>query len=287
VGKGAEIVPYRGLTTGLAPAAVDLIVGEIASNAVDGRLYLKDTGNVVRKVADRIHAAALDALFAGADGIVAKTAARTIVGTANRVTVTNGDGVAGNPTVSGPQDIHTGASPTFSGLTLPGTLDMSGGSAVDEWRYGIADPRIMIIGLTRRASTGYWMLGRNLHGDPTGTTDVYKTPYAGTGTGYQGIEMAYDGHLRIYSSNATTTANGTVTPQARLDLDGLGNVVIGTGALATNATDGYLYLPTCAGTPTGTPTAVTGRVPTVVDTSTSPPRVYYYVGGAWRYAPLT
>jgi hypothetical protein len=39
----------------------------------------------------------------------------TITGTANRVTVTNG---AGSITLSTPQDIHTGASPTFTGLTL-------------------------------------------------------------------------------------------------------------------------------------------------------------------------
>jgi hypothetical protein len=43
---------------------------------------------------------------------------RTITGTTNQVTVTNGDGVSGNPTLSLPQDIHTGASPTFAGLEI-------------------------------------------------------------------------------------------------------------------------------------------------------------------------
>jgi len=42
---------------------------------------------------------------------------RTITGTTNQVNVTNGDGVSGNPTLSLPQDIHTGASPTFAGVT--------------------------------------------------------------------------------------------------------------------------------------------------------------------------
>lgn len=56
-------------------------------------------------------------------GLVVETAAdtftkRTLTGTANQVTVTDGDGVAGNPTFSIPQDIHTGASPTFTGLKL-------------------------------------------------------------------------------------------------------------------------------------------------------------------------
>jgi hypothetical protein len=48
------------------------------------------------------------------NGVIARTgagtvAARTITGTANRVTVTNGDGVSGNPTLTAPQDLHTSA----------------------------------------------------------------------------------------------------------------------------------------------------------------------------------
>lgn len=46
----------------------------------------------------------------GADPVLA-----TITGTANQITVTNG---AGSITLSAPQDIHTGASPTFAGLTV-------------------------------------------------------------------------------------------------------------------------------------------------------------------------
>ena len=43
---------------------------------------------------------------------------RTLTGTSNQIIVTNGDGVAGNPTLSTPQDIHTTATPTFANLTL-------------------------------------------------------------------------------------------------------------------------------------------------------------------------
>jgi hypothetical protein len=57
------------------------------------------------------------------NGILAQTAAdtfaaRTITGTSNQVTVTNGDGVAGNPALSLPQNIHTGAVPQFAGLGI-------------------------------------------------------------------------------------------------------------------------------------------------------------------------
>jgi len=57
------------------------------------------------------------------NGLLTQTAAdtftgRTITGTTNQISVTNGDGVSGNPTLSLPQDIHTGASPTFNSLVL-------------------------------------------------------------------------------------------------------------------------------------------------------------------------
>jgi len=63
--------------------------------------------------------ATLSALVAfNTNGILTQTAAdtftgRTITGTANQITVTHGDGVSGNPTLSLPQDIHTSATPQF------------------------------------------------------------------------------------------------------------------------------------------------------------------------------
>lgn len=59
-----------------------------------------------------------------------------------------------------------------------------------------------------------------------------------------------------------------------------GSVVVGNAALATDATDGFLYIPTCNGTPTGTPTGFTGRVPMVYDSANN--KLYIYSGGAWR-----
>lgn len=62
-------------------------------------------------------------------------------------------------------------------------------------------------------------------------------------------------------------------------LDSNQSVVTGpSGALATTATDGFLYIPTCAGTPTGTPTAKTGKVPMVFDTTNN---VFYIYDGSW------
>jgi hypothetical protein len=62
-------------------------------------------------------------------------------------------------------------------------------------------------------------------------------------------------------------------------VDGLGNNMLGVPSLATTATDGFPYIPTCSGTPTGTPTTKTGHTPIVYDTTND--KFYIYTGAAW------
>lgn len=57
-----------------------------------------------------------------------------------------------------------------------------------------------------------------------------------------------------------------------------GSFVMGSAAIATNATAGFFYIASCAGTPTGTPTAQTGRVPMVWDSTN---KKFYIYDGAW------
>ena len=92
------------------------------------------------------------------------------------------------------------------------------------------------------------------------------------------------GGITFYADSASTVANGTdVTPTERARIDSNGNIVAGGSvALATTATNGFLYVPTCAGTPTGTPTAITGMSPIIVDSTNN--KLYFYSGGAWRDA---
>ena len=79
------------------------------------------------------------------------------------------------------------------------------------------------------------------------------------------------------------TSNGSNVETRRLAGTGLGSVLAGApAALATTATDGFLYVPTCAGTPTGTPTSHTGLAPIVINTTNN--KLYFYSGGSWRDA---
>ncbi len=64
-------------------------------------------------------------------------------------------------------------------------------------------------------------------------------------------------------------------------------VVVGSlAALATNATDGFLWIPSCAGPPTGTPTAYTGKLPLVYDSNSDDLLVYNPGDSGWRKIPL-
>lgn len=67
---------------------------------------------------------------------------------------------------------------------------------------------------------------------------------------------------------------------AALTLTRARSVVIGQTAPATTATDGFPYIPVCAGTPTGVPTAKAGFVPMVFDSSGV--KVWFYTGGSWK-----
>jgi len=63
------------------------------------------------------------------------------------------------------------------------------------------------------------------------------------------------------------------------------NLVVGAAnQLVVGATDGFLYVPDIAGTPVGTPTAFTGKVPICFDTAND---ILYVYNGSWKGVALT
>jgi hypothetical protein len=133
---------------------------------------------------------------------------------------------------------------------------------------------------------------------PSVAIPVNEIPY-GTGTGLTSTpDFTYTPSQNTLSLGATGNALITSDPgnsitllgdtgltlqtdgDDRLNITIEGNIVVGTGALPTTTTDGFLYIPTSAGTPTGTPTAYTGRAPIHIDATNN--AFYFYTNGAWR-----
>jgi hypothetical protein len=103
-----------------------------------------------------------------------------------------------------------------------------------------------------------------------------------TGTATAAIRFINTANNQVYIGSDSGALVLTTSSLERARIPAAGGMVVGTAALATTATDGFLYVPTCAGTPTGTPTTQTGTAPIVVDTTNN--KLYFYSGGQWRDA---
>lgn len=173
----------------------------------------------------------------------------------------------GNMTIAGAFVLGSGNAIQFAGrafVTSP---------AAAQTQLGNSDAASPVAQLLRtqgsRAGTDVSIAGANF------------TVQSGIGTGNVGVSSlivnGVIGTTTTTSTAQTTAAAITVPGVAAGQLPG---AVIGSAAIATNATDGFLYLASGAGTPTGTPTTFTGRVPMYVDTTNS--QLWLFLGGAWK-----
>lgn len=150
------------------------------------------------------------------------------------------------------------------------------------------------------SADGLQVIGSNHYGsDVTGAKRCIETTCDGnfiTGVVYAG-SMTHKYDYVVNGSGATKLSVGSI-----VDIGGVGvntavvnfgtnavvfdahdtNCACGNGIIATNATDGFLYIPSCAGTPTGVPTTKYGYVPIIVNSTNN--KLYFYSGGAWRDA---
>lgn len=111
------------------------------------------------------------------------------------------------------------------------------------------------------------------------TGSAYKMGFATT-TAVRALDL-----IAMSADNSAIRFWTGSTPSVNAYIDNLSNVVLGNqSALATNATNGFVYIRTCAGTPTGAPTAFTGHVAIVYDTTNN--KLYAY-NGSWRSVTLT
>lgn len=82
----------------------------------------------------------------------------------------------------------------------------------------------------------------------------------------------------------SATLTGTFAVTGKFTVDANKNVTAGAGSLGLADANGFFYIPTVAGTPTGTPTTKTGFVAMVYDTTNDE---LYVFNGSWRSAVFT
>ena len=111
--------------------------------------------------------------------------------------------------------------------------------------------------------------------DTNDDCEVFIGP-AGT-TGFVGTATSHDFRVRTANANRwlfNNSLSGGLTASANL------RFAHGTSALATTATEGFLFIQSCAGPPTGTPASIpTGQVAVVYDSTND--EIYFY-NGSWR-----
>ncbi len=115
----------------------------------------------------------------------------------------------------------------------------------------------------------------------TGTADTAGVNWTfagskGTGTGAGGQIIFRTAPAAGTASTPNALATGLTITAPAVNMQP--SVVVGNQAVATTATDGFLYIPGGAGAPVGTPTAFTGRYPLYWDTTDK--KLYVY-DGAW------
>lgn len=169
------------------------------------------------------------------------------------VTATDVNGLAATPGTAGGLVIAGLAEATAAaGLALQGFIDNSGGAppvAIQGWKKSGTDA--VAVGA-----------GELLAVLRAGDTD--RVSFYGDGA------MGMAGDLSV---SGTATFKGAISVSA--------TAAFGVH-LSTDATTGFVYVPTCSGTPTGTPVSVTGCAPIVIDRLNN--KLYFYSGGAWRDA---
>jgi hypothetical protein len=302
--------------TKLAGAAgVDAAFAAVAAAATDSA----QAGQTFTIAASAAVAGTLNAGAAagGAVAINAGNAAYLTSGNAGggAVTITAGSGAnagaGGNITLTG-GSTSSGASGSI--LLVPGSGGVAGAVVIGGVAVGSQTALLKIV--TNTTGIGQMLLGQAsadadsfdiLYQKSRGTTasptvittadelgTIQFMGYSGAGGYVVGAAIkAYSsgtiattrvpGELRFYTG--TDAAPSVLTQRMSIDNAGKvgigGGLVIGTAALATTATDGFLYIPTCAGPPTGTPTAQTGTVALVYDTTNGTFNIRN--GGVWNF----
>ncbi|TAL64911.1 MAG: hypothetical protein EPN88_10340, partial [Bacteroidetes bacterium] len=233
-GGGTGLTTFGGTNTVLYTSAADVLTSVATSTAAGQFLQTTTSGGAPtwKTILDVVNGGTGQSSYVNGELLIGNTIGNTLTkttltGTLNQVNVTNGNG---SITLSTPQDIHTGAAPTFLGLTLSG-LTVNSGVYTDGSKALTSTP-------PTSGNLGYWnrlgtVLSPTTPGDAVTTSGNIYTTGAGT----------------ITSAGLFTGSLGATVTGAAVNLNSSSNFAtnINTGTSAGNVTIGNalssLYLP--------------------------------------------
>lgn len=199
---------------------------------------------------------------------------------------------SGNLTITaGTLGVNTAASSsigitaTFTSLTSANQVGIQSTMAGTSAATGLI---IGVIGATQTAAASYTCGTSSCFyaQQPTvgsGSTITFQTGLNVLNQGATGVTNAYGVYIAAQSGAATSNI-GLYVAGGALAIQGIGDCAFGTPNVATNAVTGFLQIAGNSGTPTGTPTGVSGYNAMYYDRSAH--KIWVYDGG-WRGATLT
>jgi hypothetical protein len=183
----------------------------------------------------------------------------------------------------------------YGGVDLGGEHNFWGGGSVFQWNAVIAGSSIVsvfggnlvtgdVYGIDAAAQcTGNLVFRCNQQHSGGAAVFVHLLP-AGATTGVAQSQFNINGGQQwatgLKASDAAFYISGDVSfATFSIKCPSAGGVVTSGAALTTTATNGFLYIPTCAGAPTGVPVTQAGTVALVYDTTDH--KLYIY-DTAWK-----
>jgi len=233
----------------------------------------------------------------GASGTVQYNAAGSLGGIPGSSTSTDGNltlAPISRPSPTTPyyrfqtaQDTNMAANVERVGIFIGGTA--AGATALRNWNTGtVAQQReVVFVSPSYTASGGAVTFTRPSTVEIQGPTPdssisavTFTDPFAlrVTPTGTAGGGVVINAPSGSTGRLLSVEVNNTILAQFKV-VAGDVNSVFGSAALANNATDGFVYLPHCTNTPSGTPTVFAGTVPIVVDKTNK--KLYGHDGSVW------
>lgn len=196
-----------------------------------------------------------------------------VQGGQNQTTSSMSPGIAG-----GPVTVIGGAGSTNTTGGAGGAVIVQGGPGGLAANGGNVTVQGGTAGATGNGGTATLAAGTRIGTGAGSAVNVTASPGVTSGAG---------GAVNISAGAGASAAGGDVS-LAPGSGSTKGTVVVptgysfkmGTAAVTTTATDGFAYLSTCAGIPSGTPTAQTGTAPVVIDSTNND--IYMYTNSAWR-----